>query len=57
MSRVKTADQCRTIKPQGPHDQKIYHCGRRAGHVGPHSAGKYHKWMGPYTQTAKERKG
>ena len=48
MSRVRTADQCRAMKPQHPMDKKIYHCGRRLGHAGQHSAGKHAKWDGAY---------
>ena len=51
------ADQCRAIKPAGQHDKGIVHCARRRNHIGPHSNGRYNKWVGTYTPTATERKG
>lgn len=50
------ADQCRAIKPAAQTDRKIVHCARRRDHVGPHSAGRYFKWVGTYTPTAADRK-
>ena len=49
------ANQCRAIKPSEQHDKGIVHCQRARGHVGPHSAGRYHKWVSAYTPTP-ERK-
>lgn len=53
MSRVRTADQCLATKPAQATDKRIVHCGRRAGHAGPHSSGKFYKWTSEYP---KERK-